>query len=335
MKDNHEATVKQEVERVFIKRPHVVLLGAGASRATTLKGDKNKKILPLMQDIIQVIGLGDLIPEDLDTENFELVYDSLFHRKDKRKNLGELEKRVRDYFSSIQIPDEPTIYDHLVLSLRETDLLATFNWDPLLTQAYVRNAHAGSKKLPKLAFLHGNVLTGVCYKDKVTGKLGNPCSVCRKPLKPVPLLYPIAKKNYQEDQFIANEWKMLKAYLKEAFMITIFGYSAPDADVGAMKLMKEAWGKVEDRSLEQTEIITKPGSNEEQLRQSWDGFIHTHHYDIKDNFYKSWIANHPRGTGEAYRNQYLEAKFISNNPIPQELPFPELWNWFRKIAKFE
>lgn len=39
----------------------------------------------------------------------------------------------------IQIPERPTIYDQLLLNLRPKDLIATFNWDPLISQAYKRN----------------------------------------------------------------------------------------------------------------------------------------------------------------------------------------------------
>jgi hypothetical protein len=46
--------------------------------------------------------------------------------------LERLERAVFDYFSSLQLPDEPTLYDHLVLSLRPKDVIATFNWDPFL-----------------------------------------------------------------------------------------------------------------------------------------------------------------------------------------------------------
>jgi hypothetical protein len=54
-----------------------------------------------------------------------------------------------------KLPNEPTIYDHLVLSLRPKDLIATFNWDPFLYQAFVRNGHVGD--MPYLAFLHGTM----------------------------------------------------------------------------------------------------------------------------------------------------------------------------------
>ena len=46
--------------------------------------------------------------------------------------MREIETRVDEYFADLELPGHPTIYDRLVLSLREKDLIATFNWDPFL-----------------------------------------------------------------------------------------------------------------------------------------------------------------------------------------------------------
>ena len=72
-----------------------------------------------------------------------------------------LESAVRNYFKSLELPDEPTIYDYLILSLTEKDAIVTFNWDPFLMQAYRRNLTVGN--LPQLIFPHGNVGVGLCY----------------------------------------------------------------------------------------------------------------------------------------------------------------------------
>lgn len=66
----------------------------------------------------------------------------------------ELENRIYDYFNKFEIPDEPTIYDFLILSLTNKDLIATFNWDPLLTQAYQRCSNI-TRNLPELVFYMG------------------------------------------------------------------------------------------------------------------------------------------------------------------------------------
>lgn len=119
-------------------------------------------------------------------------------------------------------------------------------------------------------------------------------------------------------------------------MFTIFGYSAPKTDVEAVGLLKEAWGTVEERRMEQTEIIDRPGSDHEALRETWSPFIHTHHFDIFESFFDSWVAYHPRRTGEAYLSQYLDARFIENHPVPQDIhSLPELVRWFDPLFDAE
>ncbi|MEO9276272.1 MAG: hypothetical protein ABI340_00620, partial [Nitrososphaera sp.] len=201
-----------------------------------------------------------------------------------------------------------------------------------LIHAYLRNNKSGLK-LPTLAFLHGNVSIGYCEKDKTAGVAGMKCTKCGLPYTRSPLLFPIKKKNYTENTFISNQWKILKKGFQNAFMITIFGYSGPKTDVEAISAMQEAWGHQDDRRLEQTTFITT--QSEESVHKNWQSFIHSHHYEVNHDFYDSWIANHPRRTGEAYWNQYREAKFIDHNPIPRNLDFQELWKWYDQFKKAE
>jgi hypothetical protein len=333
MNDDIEVSVQQEVACTGMGRPHVVILGAGASRATCLNGDKNGNILPLMQDFTQVLGLKPLLKEwDISADqNFEEIFSDLYERQENDK-ISQIEGIVEEYFNQLELPNEPTIYDHLVLSLREKDLIATFNWDSLLVHAYSRNCKAGLK-LSQLAFLHGNTGVGYCDKDKLKGRIHTICRICREPYKRTSLLYPIKRKDYAKDLFIAREWNLLKWGFENAFMITIFGYSGPKTDQEAISAMKKAWGDKYKRSMEQTAFITT--QSEDEICENWDQFIHTHHYEIHDDFYNSWIANHPRRTGEAYINQYYNALCIGNNPIPRDLDFPELWKWYEKFKTAE
>ena len=116
-------------------------------------------------------------------------------------------------------------------------------------------------------------------------------------------------------------------------MLTVFGYGAPKSDKSAIELMKKAWGEIEKRSLEQIEIIDI--KQKEELQDSWSQFIHTHHYDIHKDFFDSWIANHPRRTGEAYMNQYLTAEVIKNNPVPRLNNLLDLKNWYKDLINVE
>jgi len=333
LSSEHEVSVKQEVNQVGMKRPHVVVLGAGASRAVCPKGDKNGKILPLMADFSKVLEINSLLEEwGIDpNSNLEEVFSDLFESKQTEK-IKEIQSLTESYFKQLRLPDQPTIYDHLVLSLREKDVIATFNWDPLLIQAYLRNQRSGLS-LPKLSFLHGNVSVGICEKDKISGVFGRKCSKCGKDLVRTRLFYPIRKKDYAQTLFIENEWRRLEQGFTNAFMITIFGYSGPKTDEEAIAAMKKAWGDKIDRNMEQTAFITTQKEN--QVIKNWEPFIHTHHYEIDEDFYDSWIANHPRRTGEAYTNQYYLAKFIENNPVPKDLDFEKLWKWYQQFKEPE
>lgn len=338
-----DVTVEQEIANLKMERPHVLLLGAGASRAALPDGDKHGRPLPLMRDVAEELGLADLFPEDLRekaTRDFEAAYSELFERGGP--HIEELDELIADYFGWLRLPDIPTIYDYLLLCLREKDGIFTFNWDPLLVQARIRLAKLGVSRMPKVFFLHGNVAIGYCVTDETSGVptrgtlIGPPCSQCGQPFVPSKLLFPVTHKNYQDDAFTAREWKAAHWYLQNCFMLTVFGYSAPRTDVEAVGLLKEAWGDVEKRQFEQTEIISRPGSDHDALRETWDPFIHTHHYDIFESFFDSWLANHPRRTGEAYWSQYLEAQFISENPVPQGLTeLVELVEWFKPLLDVE
>jgi len=283
----------------------------------------------LMRDFTASIGLKSKLEEwkiDPD-QNFENIFSDL-HEKKEIKKINEIEEVVEEFFNQLELPDRPTIYDHLVLSLRKKDLIATFNWDPLLMAAHCRNKESGLE-LPQLAFLHGNVSTGYCEKHNKAGLAGRNCSECDEVFTRTPLLYPIKKKDYAKNPFIQDEWVRLKNELRNAFWITIFGYSGPQTDTEAISAMKEAWGDTKERAMEESEFITT--RNKDEIEKNWNMFIHSHHFEVHPNFYDSWIANHPRRTNEAYIDQFLGAEFIDDNPIPQEMDFADLWRWYEQI----
>lgn len=299
-----------EFETLMKKRPHVVILGAGASVAAIPNGDANGKKISLMNDFFQKTNTEYLLEGiDLKTKskNLEDIYSEIYERPELKDVCYKLEKAIYDYFSDLQIPDEPTIYDFLILSLRKKDLIATFNWDPLLQQAYQRCGRI-TRDLPKIVFLHGNVAIGLCMQDKVYGSIDHYCPLCRQRLSPLQLLYPIKKKDYNSDKFIKDEWDIIEKALSFAFIITVFGYGAPPSDVEAIKLLKNAWGDIEKRQFEQTEIIDI--KQEDELVSSWKPFIHTHHYEIHKSFFKSTLSCLPRRTCECLYDQNMDAHFL-------------------------
>ena len=211
-----EVSIQDEIDHIQMCKPHVVILGAGASCAAFPKGDRRSRQLPLMDNIIKVLDLDNLLAGsniEFQSDNFEVVYDRLY--RDRRFNIlrDQLEARVYHYFRQLEIPRVPTMYDYLLLSLRSKDVVATFNWDPFLVQAYRRNAQ--QFPMPLLLFLHGNVEVGCCLADKVVGSNGAKCPRCDIPMLPTKLLYPVADKPYHSDPFLSSQWRQIKDHLKK------------------------------------------------------------------------------------------------------------------------
>ena len=324
---------REELSNMIISdRPHVVILGAGASRATCPNGDANGKKLPLMSDFVDCLNMRPKLEEwGIDpNQNFEDIFSNLFEQEEKEKK-NKLEKIIYNYFNSLKLQSEPTIYDHMILSLRETDLIASFNWDPLLLQAYRRNSSKGIK-LPRLAFLHGNVMMGSCKEHKVH-YVGQFCESCKKPFRPVKLLYPIKQKNYAQNETLKTQWRRLETNLKDAYRFTIFGYSAPKTDVKAVSIMKKAWK--EDRPKRILADITIITPDRDKGYEHWEPFIRSHYFTHVNDFYKSSIATYPRRGFEASWKMNLEVKSVDVNPIPQSLPFPDIWGWYREFIEAE
>ena len=273
---------------------HVVILGAGATIATIPNGDKNGIKSPAMNDFFQKTNMEHLLENfyvKTTSKNLEDIYSELYDNPKYKDDLYILDDAIYDYFSKLTLPDEPTIYDLLLLGLTDKDLVATFNWDPLLIQAYVRCSLI-TKKLPKMAFLHGNVALGYCPDCLQYGTTDLRCPDCSKPFLKSKLLFPIKNKNYNDNVLISGFWHDTQEYIKQASMITVFGYGAPTTDVEAIKLFKSAWGEVEDRSLEEFEFINL--ESEEICLNKWKDFVHTHHYRYSNNFYDSYIGIFPR-----------------------------------------
>ncbi len=318
-----------------------MILGAGASVAAFPQGDRNKKKLPVMHNLVETIGLADLLSDAgvaFEGRNFEDIYSSICGVPAHVGLTSAIDGRVAEYFRQLALPDCPTIYDYLVLCLREKDVIATFNWDPFLWLACARNYwHA---KPPTVIFLHGCAIVGFCREHKPIsmGQMGRTCGKCGKPYLPRRLLFPMGNKNYTDDPCIAAQWKTMKSVLEDASLLTVFGYGAPVTDAAAVDLMSQAWGSPHQRVMEEIEIIDIVC--EEQLVKRWDRFIHSHHYRVltparvgetSTDFFGSLVAKHPRRSCEAMFHQNIEAEFIEDNPVPICGTFDELWKWFEPL----
>lgn len=114
---DYEYSKENEINDLGVGKPHLVILGAGASYAAFPNGDKNGRKLPLMNNLVDVVELQE------DLEKFSIEYkdrnfEELYAEIDEREELIELKKivevKIYDYFKEMELPDEPTIYDYLV-----------------------------------------------------------------------------------------------------------------------------------------------------------------------------------------------------------------------------
>lgn len=278
-------------------RPHVVILGAGASRAAFPQGEGTGRKLPMLQELAEEIGLAEVLAAADLTGTGDVETDvTRLYREGTPVARQALEARIHEHFSVMRLPAAPTIYDYLVLSLREKDVVATFNWDPLLWQAARRNQTAAPP--PRLIFLHGNVAVGHCRHCGGNGPIDETCAGCGAPRERTPLMCPTGTKDYAAHPAIDAAWREFKGALEAAEVVTVFGYSAPRTDGHVWAAVKEAWQGVEARLLTALEIIDLPGGNAEKVRERWGEFVRARQWAAPRDFFDSRIARQPRRTCE-------------------------------------
>jgi len=322
----------------FINIPHVLILGAGASKASFPNGDLNGLTMPLMKDLVEVVGLNDLLKSSgikYENENFEVIFSHIVNVAEKEELRKELEKEIFAYFSKMRMQDELTIYDKLILSLRDKDIIATFNWDPLLLYAYRRCGNYFNSfkiRLPEIVFLHGNVALGVCEKDKILSPMDSICPKCQKRFKQVQLLYPILKKDYTSNAVIKEQWDKLKYHISEAYFVTIFGYSAPATDTEAIKLMHDTLEINPRKELTEIEIIDT--KEHDILLDNWRNFI-VRHYRMSKSVNNSYLFQHPRRTIEAFFDCFLQNSPWPENPMLNCHTFEEMADWLAPLLNEE
>ena len=315
--------------------PHVVVLGAGASVAACPKGDAHGKRLPVMANLVSVLGLDSLLRgAGLTSDalaNFERAYDQLASSGQHADLLLEVESRVRGYFTSLQLPDAVTVYDALLLSLRPKDIIATFNWDPFLLQAYARNRTL--RLLPRVVFLHGNVYLGYCPEHNMKGYLTQTCQVCGKAFQRSPLLFPITNKQYRKHPLLAGEWDELSKLLEHAYILTVFGYAAPTSDTAAREIMLKAWNTNQTRELAQIEVVDI--LPRQQLYERWRDFIVSHHWGAFASLRHTWQLRYPGRSSETLAFATLQQAPWADKPIPRFRRLDHLQDWIRPLLEEE
>ena len=337
MSDNDQPNPRRRLPRLDISTginhsPHVVILGAGASRACCPGGDLSGLKLPVMNDFVETVGVESIIRKcgHDPVHNFEVIY-SRIHEEGNTTIIDELDAAVRSYFSRLALPEQPTLYDYLVLGLRPKNLIVTFNWDPLLPQAYKRWRHLG-KVLPQLVFLHGNVEIGVDCEKKAFGFMSDSRNSGHT-LEPTSLLYPVEHKDYNADPFIAEQWRMTTDYLTEAYIVTVYGYSAPTTDVEAKALLLRAWRGNPTRELAEIGImdIREPA----EVKASWSEFIVRTHGSASKDFSHNLLMRHPRRSCEAFAFATLQQDPWRDDPFATERSLDDLQSWIEPLIEEE
>ena len=301
---------------ITLKRqsPHLFILGAGATMAAIPCGDKFGRKSSAMNNFLSNIGKQYLL-DDIELEttstNIEEIYSELHRKSDdpRYKEVADtIEDEIYDYFSQMQLPDEPTMYDYLIISLRHKDCIASFNWDPLLIQAYNR-VNKITRDLPQMVFLHGNVAAAICTKcNKYQPRRNVLCYDCKSILQPSKLLYPVEHKDYHTDVFIAGQWAIFNDFINRAALISIWGYSAPSSDIEAKNAMLDAYSS-QFRKLDDFEVIDVKSYDD--IYTTWNDFLKENNGHLKymSSLSESLVAKYPRRSTEGYCHQYLKGNW--------------------------
>lgn len=316
-----------DMAEIMRSRPHLFILGAGATKATIPNGDKYSRQSPVMENFMQEIGINGLLSGvklKTKSNNIETIYSELASKPEYANVVKQIEDGIVDHYRQMRIPDTPTLYDYLILSLRGKDCIATFNWDPLLIQAYNR-VNKITKDLPQMLFLHSCVEVGVCEECKHFEPYSNTyCSECGKSLISPRLLYPVKNKDYSQNIYIQDAWNMLQYYLEYACIVTIWGYSAPISDKEAKQMMLKAFSS-DYRPLDQIEVIDIAA--EDVLYKTWQPFAKNtnYHLNIHRSLMDSLIGEFPRRSIEGYVKRYIDGSWdISTLTLQECQTFDEL-----------
>lgn len=105
-------------------------------------------------------------------------------------------------------------------------------------------------------------------------------------------------------------------------MITFFGYSAPESDKEATKLLKTAWELNSGYKYFTTECIDIRSDGD--LRDHWSDFYFSSHFVPFKKFEESYIGKYPRRSCE-----YMFLPTVEGKPLPQ-IHIPQ----FKELAEF-
>ena len=105
--------------KTFATRPHLVIIGAGATIDTIPNGDKNGKCSSVMAGFIETLGFTDIIKRanlNIESDNLEDVYSALAEHQSCNSIRLDIENTILNYFNALELPDSITKYS-LILSI--------------------------------------------------------------------------------------------------------------------------------------------------------------------------------------------------------------------------
>lgn len=271
---------------------HLVILGAGSTIATIPNGDKNGEESYTLANLLKdktFTSFLEKVQGNFSTNDVEDLCKQLY--KEDRPLYYEFESLVRKKYARLELPEEFTILDRLVLSLTPNDAIVSFNWDDLVIQAYQRMSdYVPEEMLPILAFPHGNAQTVYNNKHYTSKRI-----VTSPGWFDSPLNMPVDEIDYKSDVFINSQWHILDFYMRNAQMITFFGYRGPDSDEQDLKHLDELFAKNE--ICDKIEIIDKDQESAVEVAKRLERFKMQPNwlYPCAD-FWHSTIAKYPRRT---------------------------------------
>lgn len=271
---------------------HLVILGAGSTIATIPNGDKNGEESYTLANLLKdktFTSFLEKVQGNFSTNDVEDLCKQLY--KEDRPLYYEFESLVRKKYARLELPEEFTILDRLVLSLTPNDAIVSFNWDDLVIQAYQRmSEYVPEEMLPILAFPHGNAQAVYNNKHYTSKRIVTSTSWFDSPLN-----MPVDEIDYKSNIFIKSQWRVLDFFIRNAQMITFFGYRGPDSDEQDLKHLDELFAKNE--ICDKIEIIDKDQESAVEVAKRLERFKMQPNwlYPCAD-FWHSTIAKYPRRT---------------------------------------
>lgn len=271
---------------------HLVILGAGSTIATIPNGDKNGEESYTLANLLKdktFTSFLEKVQGNFSANDVEDLCKQLY--KEDRPLYYEFESLVRKKYARLELPEEFTILDRLVLSLTPNDAIVSFNWDDLVIQAYQRmSEYVPEEMLPILAFPHGNAQAVYNNKHYTSKRIVTSTSWFDSPLN-----MPVDEIDYKSDVFINSQWHILDFFMRNAQMITFFGYRGPDSDEQDLKHLDELFAKNE--ICDKIEIIDKDQESAVEVAKRLERFKMQPNwlYPCAD-FWHSTIAKYPRRT---------------------------------------